>query len=430
MKKLENNLKNFYLFAFGQFVSQFGSRMTSYGIILWCYKESGLVFSASIMTMCYLIPKIFLSFIAGGISDKQNKKKIILISDVTAGILSLSILLFLKTGFLKIQYLYIINFFLGVGDAFQNPASEVVISAVVSKENYIKTSGIRSFFNSFIQIFVPILTVAIYSFCGLEYIIWIDLMTFVFAFVSLAFFVYVPEILTENKEENLSFFKECISGIKYLFMRKDILSLIIFMGFVNFVAGMYNTGLAPMILSRNGGNDIELGIVTSSIGISGLLGSLVVSRIPQPKKRVPLMINIMVFSFLICNTMLGIGRNYIFWTTAVLMGHFFVPLLLANMEYFMRTKVPIEMQGKVFSARNTIQYASLPLGNILCGILADKFFEPFMMKNGYLQEFFRILTGKGAGSGLALMYIFLGILGFFGSLLFKKNRNFKKLDEE
>lgn len=430
MNKLNDKLKNFYRFAFGQFVSQFGSKMTSYGLVLWTYKESGSVFATSFMTICYLVPEIFFSFIAGGISDNWNKKKIMLISDSVAGVLSLSVFISLNLDILNVKYLYLVNFLLGIGDAFQNPASEVTISAMVSKEEYMKTSGVRSFFNSFIQIFVPIVSVAIYSFLGLKYIIIIDLITFVYAFFSLVFLVYIPEIHTEKQEKEISFFRQSVLGIEYLLNRKDILSLIMFMGFVNFVAGMYNTGLAPMILSRNGGNDIQLGIVTGAIGVSGLLGSFIVDKIPTPKRKVPVMINIMVFSFLICNTLLGIGRNYIFWTAAVLMGHFFVPLLLAYMEYFMRTKVPLTMQGKVFSARNTIQYASLPLGNLLCGFLADYFFEPYMKSNRFGQEIFIILTGKGNGSGLALMYIFLGIVGFVGSLLFKKNKNFQKLDEE
>lgn len=429
MENKINELKNFYIFSLGQFVSQFGSKLSSYGFILWAYKESNSVLTTSLLGACYLVPEIFFSFIAGGISDSWNKKSIIILSDTMAGFLSLLVLILFSFNILEVKHLYIINFLLGIGDAFQNPASEVVISIIVSKENYIKTSGIRSFFNSFITIFVPICSVAIYSFSGLKYILIVDLLTFLFALLTLIFLVYIPEIKS-LKEENINIFKQCIAGIKYIFYRKDILALIYFMGFINFIAGMYNTALAPMILSRTGNNDIQLGIVTSSIGISGFLGSLIVQKFPQPKKRVPLMANIMIFSFLICNILLGVGRNYIWWTIAVLAGHFFVPLLLANMEYFMRTKVPLEVQGKVFSARNTIQYATLPIGNLLCGILADNFFEPYMLGRGYGQEFFHYFTGEGSGSGLALMYIFLGLIGFIGSFLFKKNKNFNKLDEK
>lgn len=429
MENKINELKNFYIFSLGQFVSQFGSKLSSYGFILWAYKESNSVLTTSLLGACYLVPEIFFSFIAGGISDSWNKKSIIILSDTMAGFLSLLVLILFSFNILEVKHLYIINFLLGIGDAFQNPASEVVISIIVSKENYIKTSGIRSFFNSFITIFVPICSVAIYSFSGLKYILIVDLLTFLFALLTLIFLVYIPEIKS-LKEENINIFKQCIAGVKYIFYRKDILALIYFMGFINFIAGMYNTALAPMILSRTGNNDIQLGVVTSSIEISGLLGSLIVQKFPQPKKRVPLMANIMIFSFLICNILLGVGRNYIWWTIAVLAGHFFVPLLLANMEYFMRTKVPLEVQGKVFSARNTIQYATLPMGNLLCGILADNFFEPYMLGRGYGQEFFHYFTGEGSGSGLALMYIFLGLIGFIGSFLFKKNKNFNKLDQK
>lgn len=416
MENKINELKNFYIFSLGQFVSQFGSKLSSYGFILWAYKESNSVLTTSLLGACYLVPEIFFSFIAGGISDSWNKKSIIILSDTMAGFLSLLVLMLFSFDILEVKHLYIINFLLGIGDAFQNPASEVVISIIVSKENYIKTSGIRSFFNSFITIFVPICSVAIYSFSGLKYILIVDLLTFLFALLTLIFLVYIPEIKS-LKEENINIFKQCIAGVKYIFYRKNILALIYFMGFINFIAGMYNTALAPMILSRTGNNDIQLGIVTSSIGISGLLGSLIVQKFPQPKKRVPLMANIMIFSFLICNILLGVGRNCIWWTIAVLAGHFFVPLLF-------------EVQGKVFSARNTIQYATLPIGNLLCGILADNFFEPYMLGRGYGQEFFHYFTGEGSGSGLALMYIFLGLIGFIGSFLFKKNKNFNKLDEK
>jgi MFS family permease len=68
-------MENFYLFMTGQFVSQFGSRLTSYGLILWSYKQSGSVLSMSLLSVCYLVPEVLLSFIAGSISDRWNKKK-------------------------------------------------------------------------------------------------------------------------------------------------------------------------------------------------------------------------------------------------------------------------------------------------------------------------------------------------------------------
>ena len=41
--------------------------------------------------------------------------------------------------------------------------------------------------------------------------------------------------------------------------------------------------------------------------------------------------------------------------------------LSANLTAVMRTNVPIEMQGRVFSARDTIQYSTIQLGCSLVG---------------------------------------------------------------
>lgn len=428
MKIKEKELKTFYVFLLSQFVSQFGSRLTSYGLILWAYNQSGSVLSLALLSVSYLLPEILLNFIAGSISDRWNKKSIMLISDCIAAVASCFIIFLLITQSMKIEYLYIINIILGITDAFQIPASEVTISLIVSKDDYIKTSGMQSFCKSFIDIFYPVIATVIYAFGGLEAIVCIDLFTFAFAFVTLAVFIKIPEMQYKSVEQE-SIWQKCVSGIKYIKQECGIKELILFMAFVNLIAAIYTTNLAPMILSRTINNSIQLGIVNTSIGIAGLIGSIIVARMKNVKKKIPLILNIMTFSFLICNTMLGIGRNYYIWTIAVFLGNSLIPVLMANVTYIMRTRVPIHMQGRVFSARNTLQYMVIPIGNLLGGILSDKVFEPLMLEPSKLSNFFEILVGSGNGSGIALFYVCLGIAGVLGCWLFGKNKKFRMLDD-
>jgi len=428
MKIKEKELKTFYIFLLSQFVSQFGSRLTSYGLILWAYNQSGSVLSLALLSVSYLLPEILLNFIAGSISDRWNKKSIMLMSDCIAAVASCFIIFLLITQSMKIEYLYIINIILGITDAFQIPASEVTISLIVSKDDYIKTSGMQSFCKSFIDIFYPVIATVIYAFGGLEAIVCIDLFTFAFAFVTLAVFIEIPEMQYKPVEQE-SIWQKCVSGIKYIKQECGIKELILFMAFVNLIAAIYTTNLAPMILSRTINNRIQLGIVNTSIGIAGLIGSIIVARMKNVKKKIPLILNIMTFSFLICNTMLGIGRNYYIWTIAVFLGNSLIPVLMANVTYIMRTRVPIHMQGRVFSARNTLQYMVIPIGNLLGGILSDKVFEPLMLEPSKLSNFFEILVGSGNGSGIALFYVCLGIVGVLGCWLFGKNKKFRMLDD-
>ena len=420
-------LKNFYIFTIGQFISQFGSRMTSYGFTLWIYKTTNSVFYTSLVTLCYLVPEILFNFIAGTLSDKWDKKTVLKVSDSFAGVLSFVTLILLIFGKLKFQYIFIINILLGIADSFQVPTSEVVISLIVSKKDYIKTSGIRSFFKSFLDIFVPILSVSIYVLWGLKVIIIIDLMTFIFAYLTLIIFVKIPKLQISDKKEN--FINDFILGIKYLLSMKDILALIFFMGFINLVYGIYSTALAPMVLLRNGNNDFQLGIVTSMIGIAGLVGSMILKFFPKFKNYSVLLTNIMIFSFGVCNFSLGIGKNYIIWVLGIFLGNILVPLLLANVDYLTRVRIPIELQGRVFSARNTIQYLFLPIGIFLSGFLNDFVFYPIIKDNSLLLENLSFLGENSQEISVALLYIFIGFLGIIGSIIFRNNKNFKNLNK-
>jgi MFS family permease len=384
----------------------------------------------SLLSVCTLIPQVLLSFIAGSISDSWNKKKIMMISDSIAAVFSMVVIVLLFMDELKVEYLYVINFMIGTSNAFQYPASDVTVSLIVSKENYIKTSGLRSLCNSCTGIFAPIIATSLYAFWGLKTIVLIDLTTFIFAFTTLGLLVKIPQVPKCIKEKKEGIFKGCILGIEYLIKQKNIFRLILFMAFVNFIAAIYNTNLAPMVLSRNGNNDVQLGIVSSTISIAGVVGSILVAKMPEPSKRIPLILNIMTFSFLFCNGLLGIGQNYYIWTFAVFMGNVLIPFLTANVEYIMRTKVPLELQGRVFSARNTLQYTSIPVGNIIGGFLADKIFEPYMKTKTLLQSFLAQIVGNTNGSGIGLLFICLGVIGFLGCCIFRLSKSMRTLDYE
>ena len=417
-------LKNFYIFTIGQFVSQFGSSMTSYGLILWAYKQSGSVLSTSLLLISNILPKMLLSYFAGNLTARYNKKRIMLITDGIAAVLSLGILGMLFLGQLRLEYLYVINFIFGVADSFQSNASAVTISNIVTKEHYMKTSGIRSFFSSVSKIFYPITATFFYTIGGMQLIIVMDLLTFVFAFTTLLLFVPIPDVTVIR---DMSFKEQCLLGLRYMMKRRDILSLIGFMGFVNLIAGIYSSCLTPMVLARNGNNDFQLGVVSSMIGISGLFGSIFVSKM-QTNKKITQMLTIMGFSFLICNSMLGIGRNYYIWTIMVFVGNVFIPTVIANEDYIVRTIVPKEMLGKVFAIRSMFQYIAMMIGYFAAGFLTDKILEPFMSRPSRVQIMLSKIVGSGSGSGIALIYLCISALGFIGCILFKHKSSIMSLE--
>ena len=77
-------LHSFLLLWGSQTVSQLGTAMTDYAVIIWVYGRRGTASSVTLLTVYTFLPTIFFRFLAGSIVDRRNKKRIMLIADLLA----------------------------------------------------------------------------------------------------------------------------------------------------------------------------------------------------------------------------------------------------------------------------------------------------------------------------------------------------------
>lgn len=431
-KEVFKELKMFIILWLGQLLSGLGSNMTSFALVIWAFSQRNSVMLTSILAMSSQLPRILLSFLAGSLVDRWNKKSVMLVADTVAALCSASVLVLFCLGKLTLVNLCLINVVIGITQAFQTPAASVSVGLLVSQKHYTRVSGMQSFSGAMMSILTPIIATAVYAFGGLEVVLVIDLMTFAFAFVSLAVFIKIPQGIQKSLKEARPF-KTCLEGMRYIKEQKGIFKFILFMGFVNLIVAIYSSNLSTMILARTNHNNIQLGLVTSTIGVAGIIGSIAVTIKNSIKKsiknHISIIFNTITFSFLVCNTLLGIGRNYYIWMVAVFAGNLLIPFFTASVDYIMRTKVPMELQGRVFSARDTLQYASIPIGYFIGGTLADKVFEPLMQSDSKLAGYLSYLVGCGPGTGMAVILVLLGIVGFVGCLLFRRSKDIRSLNE-
>ncbi|MFL0196551.1 MFS transporter [Clostridium sp. WILCCON 0269] len=425
---IDNKFRNFILFWLSQSVSQLGTSMTSFALLIWAYKQTSSVMSVSLMTFFSYLPYVIVSVFAGVFIDNHKKKKIMLWSDSIATICSTIVWVLLFTGKLKINYIYIINSINGFVNAFQSPSLTVAIGIMVPKDKYSKASGMNSFANSLITIVAPMLAAFISSFWGLPSIILIDLATFVFAFVVLLFCISIPEQLEKKMNNNYNIFYACKEGVEFILKHKGIWYIFMSMASMNLFSHLtYENILSPMILARSGGNDNVLGIVSGVLGIGGIVGGLIVSFVKLPNDNLKLMYFSAAFSFAFGDLLMGLGQNSYIWCLAAIAASIPMPFINAGQNVIMYNIIPTEMQGRVFAVRNAVQYCTIPIAILLGGASADYIFEPFMLSDNKCALLLRKIVGTGAGSGMAVMFLCTGILGFLTSVLWYQNKNIRKL---
>lgn len=424
IKTTFKELKHFLILWSTQALSQLGSSMTSYALIVWSYTAKGSALTTALLSVCSYAPYVIMSIFAGSLSDKWNKKITMLVSDAFAALCTISIFILLKTNKLEIWHLYCLNTLNGLMNTVQQPASDVTITLLTPKKHYQKVSGLRSFSNALISILTPIIATAVLSFTNLQTIIYIDLFTFCIAFISLIFFVRIPEYKADKN--TASFLTLTKSGLTYLKQNKGILDLILFLAGINLIASMYNAAFPAMILSKDNGGEIALGTVNAFIGVATLIGSVIASLMPTPKSRVKVICNTLLVSMSTENFFLAFGKTLPLWCIGGVLGWLCIPIMNANMDVLFRERIPVHMQGRIYAARNTFQFFTIPLGYILGGFLVDKVFEPFMAKNSNIM--LSTLFGTGKGSGAAFLFMFLAFVGIAICLVFRKDKNIWKLE--
>lgn len=421
-------LRTFLILWITQSFSALGSSMTAFSLVIWSYQQQGSALTTSLLAICSYAPYVLLSIFAGALSDRWNKKATLLLSDSFAALCTVSVLILLTTGKLQIWHLYLINTLNGLMNTVQQPASDVAISLLAPQKHYQKVSGMRSFSNSLVTILTPVLATSMLSFTSIRMVILFDLITFAIAFMALLGFVKIPRVLKPSSSESETIWQSAKSGLRYLRDNRGILDLILFLAVINFTASIFNAALPAMVLSRVGGGEFALGMINTVTGIAMMIGSLSVAILPPPKSRVRVICNCLLFSMSSENFILAFGRSTPVWCVGAILGWVFIPVMNANMDVLFRSKIPIEMQGRVYSARNTLQFFTIPLGYLCGGVLVDRVFEPFMAVQP-LDSLWVTLVGAGKGSGAALLFLAIGIFGALSCLPFRADKNIWKLEE-
>ncbi len=408
MKNKLHPLKNFLILWSNQSVSQLGSSITTFALTLWLYEKTGSSLSTAALTICSYAPYVLMSIFAGALTDKFDKKRTMLVCDVLSVLCTITVFVLFNTNHLMVWHLYALNVISGLMNTVQQPASEVAMTLIIPEKYYQKTSGLRSLSRSLISILNPLIATALYSLAGLNGVVAADVGSFVIAFTALLFFIKIPESKSERKESSILILAK--EGIGFLKKNPMIMTLLLFMSGINLVASAFDATLPGYVLPNPKGNKTVLGIVTSCSGVAMVIGSLVVSALPKPKNRVKVVYLTMLFSMGTENFIMAFSREPLLWCIGQVIGWLLVPVMSTNLEVILRCSIPVELQGRVYACRNTLQFFTIPIGLFLGGFMVDNVCEPLMTKYGDLS-ILNSLFGMGKGSGAALMMFILGISG-------------------
>lgn len=420
-------MREFLILWVTQTFSALGSAMTGYALVLWSYEQQGSALVTALLMVSSYAPYVVCSIFAGALSDRWDKRRTMLVCDLIAALTTLCTLLMLRTGVLQVWHLYVLNAVNGLMNTVQQPASEVATTALLPRKHYQRVGSLRYLSSSLTGILNPILATAVMTLLGMDAVILFDLFSFAVAFVVLLVFIRIPGQADQQAKEPLRV--SVRAGVAFLREKRGILSLVFFLAAINLVASMFSATLPAFMLSREGAGEFALGMINSITGVTTLVGSFLATLLPAPKSRVRVVCWTLLFSMSTENFLLAFGKSLPVWCVGAFLGWVLIPLMSTNLDALLRLNIPQEMQGRVFAARNSLQFFTIPLGYFLGGALVDMIFEP-LMANQTPESLLTQIFGTGKSSGAALCFGVQAVLGVLICLWFMQDRHIRHLAQE
>lgn len=420
--KAPRGLTGFTIIWVGQLVSVIATQMSSFAMTLFIYQRTNSAMALGLAQVFYVTPFLIITPIAGAMVDRYSRKLMMMVSDIGAGIATVSLLVLQAMGVLQIWHLYTAMVVIGLVNAFQWPSYTAAITTMVSKKQYGRANGMMSLVDAGPGVIAPLLAGTLIAFIKLTGILTIDVVTYALAVLTLAIvFIPQPEQTEEGRQAKGNIWKESIFGFKYIFARPSLLGLLTIFLIGNLFSGIAGTLFAPIVLVRTGNNSVMMGTVQSAAAIAAVVGGVVMSAWGGFKRRINGVILGWVISSLFGMTLFGFGRGLAAWIPTIMVLTVFGPMINSSSQSIWQSKVAPDVQGRVFSARRLIAWTAQPVAPLIAGSLADYVLEPAMKAPTTLSHLLGPWFGLGPGAGMGILITVCGLgaalVGLFGYMI-------------
>ncbi len=264
---LRRNPNYAYLFV-GQFVSFFGSMITSVALPYQIYTETHSIIMVGILSLVQLIPLLFTALLGGVFADRYHRRMLLLIAEfsMALGCLVLAINSSLATP--HIWLIYVTAGFVTAFNGLHRPALESIVQQIVERKDFPAVSALSSFKYSVGMIGGPAIGGLLVAHTGLVTTYLVDTASFAVSLAALLMMSHIPKPEFAADEPVLASLK---SGVKYAFSRQELVGTYV-VDFVAMIFGMPNA-LFPAIAQSYGGAR-ALGMLYSAPAVGALLVSL------------------------------------------------------------------------------------------------------------------------------------------------------------
>lgn len=364
--------KEFIYLYLGRLIGLLGNQIYLLALPWLVYNISNSGSQMAIVAGFEMLPYIIFSLVGGVLSDKLDKKKIMIYGNILAMIPLVLIFILFETKNIELWHIYISSIIVSSLVAITMPAYEAIIPLIVKEDELISANSLTELTLSLTTILGPAMAGGLISILGADTGVLLNGIAFLIAgiiFSQVKFKRVLQHNPSNNIKELLYFFND---GLSYS-VKHPLIKWGIFMSTSNnLILGAYATMLIYYMRDDIGLNASLTGSVIAITGIASAITSAFIA--PQLSKKFRKGIT-MIFSlglFGIGVVLVGLSDNLLLLILGQGLYVGSVTLFQINWYSLRQSITPKDYLGRVSGACRGIAYFGASLGSFLGGFLLTK----------------------------------------------------------
>lgn len=402
-----SGMSAFYALLVGQFISSIGSAMTRFGLSVWVYTETGSTAAYTTLMFFSVFPVGIGALIAGPLVDRWDRRRVMVISDLIAGLSTLLVVGLFFFEAMALWQLYVLLSVNGIASAFSRPAIDASVPLLVPPAQLSRAAGLSQMIWALEMILASTLAGFLIGAFGLELIFLIDVVTFGLNMLILLMLAIPRPPLPEGEQAAKGFWVDLLDGLRYVRQRPGLRFLLgLFTLTMFLLPGFAYSLITPLVLTF--ANETTLGLILSGFGVGSLIGGTFMAIVGSKRRVDGILVSMAVAG--LAAILISLRANpWLVGLGSMITGLSFVVMIGLNRAIWQQKAAP-NVLGRVFSLQLALGVVAQSAGLLLAGTLADAVFEPLLSPTGALAGTVGALIGTGPGRGMAFMFLVVGLL--------------------
>ena len=365
-KKCNKNFNRFLLLWSGELVSAIGGGLTSFGLGVYIFQQTGSAADMARVTLLAFLPTLLLSVPAGVLADRYDRRLLMMLGDGCSALGIIYILFCVQRGGGSLAEICIGVTVSAVFSSLLEPSYRATVTDLLDEEEYSRASGMVSLAGSARYLVSPILAGALLVVADIRLLLVIDACTFVLTVICTG--VVRNGLAVKVSEEKEPFFTALRIGWQAVTEKRGVLILIIVSSVMTCFMGAFQILAEPLILDF--ADSATLG-VAETVCACGMLVTGLFLGMRGIKKGYVRILSASLCVAAVAMVIFGLKENiYLICAAGFL---FFAMLPFANncLDYLVRTNIADELQGRAWGLIGFLSQIGYVVAYGLAGNLAD-----------------------------------------------------------